>query len=497
MARTLAALIAIGWFASFASAAGTSIDGLIDQLAAASYLDREAAGRELLKIGHPALPALEKSVAVNPDLEARQRATTLIHQIKRTLDTSKFLPPKLVKLDYVNVPLGTALADLKGKTGIPLLLDQQKVADGMRLVTVRTEEIPAWAAVEAFCQATGLKEIFREELGGSNVNQVNPYSRRGSYIAPNQMPFETASQVPVVLVDGKTTSLPGDRSSPVRVLALPAGFSGNKIVRGSGQVILNLDVTPLPSVKWDDVTAVRIFRAEDETGRPVTISQRSDSVIGAGGINEGVVFWGGQPQGQVMIWNGDMAYASSGPTTRANPRIVPVALRTDDRSIKMLKVFEGVVLGEVTLTNQTLATIDDLAKSVGSTANAAGDTKITLVDYKTEATNRIVIKVRIDTPNPYTSMKMNRRMAINPNWDLETVRPNTNVIKFLDVDGTVLPQPSTRGSSGTDDGIRQTNETEYVFNHRPGVKLPAKIQLVGNKPVSVEIPFKMQNVPLP
>ena len=198
-----------------------------------------------------------------------------------------------------------------------------------------------------------------------------------------------------------------------------------------------------------------------------------------------------------MMWNGDMAYQNGASAYRPNPRIVPVALRTDDRSIQMLKVFEGVVIGEVTLANQTLASIDNLAKAAGTTAITAGDTRLTLVDYKVETAGRIVVKVRIDAPNPYTTMKMNRRMAINPNWDGESLRPNANVLKFLDAEGKVLPQPSTRGGSGSDDGVRQINESEYVFNYRPGVKLPTKIQLVGNKPMTVEIPFKMQNVPLP
>ena len=44
------------------------------------------------------LAALEKAVATNPDPEARQRAGTLLAQIKRTLDTTRHLPVQTVKL---------------------------------------------------------------------------------------------------------------------------------------------------------------------------------------------------------------------------------------------------------------------------------------------------------------------------------------------------------------------------------------------------------------
>jgi len=504
MTRSLVALLALGSLAGAASAAVPpkgSIDGLVEQLASPAYQDREEAGRELLKMGMPALVPLEKAAAQHPDPEARQRAGLILVQLKRSLDTSKFLPPKTVKLDYNQMPLGTAVADLKAKTGALLVLDQQRVADPLRPVTVKTDEMPAWAAIDAFCIAAGLKEVFREELGTpASTPQAMYQTRRSSYAMPANTGLETAAQVPIVLVDGKADLLPGDRNSVVRVLALPHGFSGHKVVRGSGQVVFNLDVTPLPSIKWEDVTSVRIHRAEDETGRPVTLSQRTESSGGFANsqMDGGVVFLGGGP-GQVMMWNGDVANGVSGSMTRPNPRIVPVVLKTDDRSIQKLNVFEGTVVGEVTLTNQTLVHIEDLAKAVGTTATAPGDTRVTIVHYKVEAANRLVVKVRVDSPNPYTLQRMNRRMAFAAanGWDDGSLRGNASQVKFLDADDKVIPQPSTRSSSGSDDGVRQVNETEYVFNHRPGVKDPVKLQLLGNKPVTVEIPFKMKDVMLP
>src|SRR4029077_4506985 len=101
--------------------------------------------------------------------------------------------------------LGTALADVKAKTGIPLALDPVLVADTLRPITVRTGDVPPGEAVEAFCRAAGLREVFREELARSagRGSELEALGQGRAYIASTPQPPPTPGQVPVVLADGK------------------------------------------------------------------------------------------------------------------------------------------------------------------------------------------------------------------------------------------------------------------------------------------------------
>jgi hypothetical protein len=500
MRRPLGALLLAGLTAGLAPAASpTPVDALVERLGDPAFPERQAAARELLKRGSAALPTLEAAVKVHPDAETRMRAAALAEQIRRADDAARLVAAKTIKLDYRNTPLGSALADLKAKTGVPLTLDNKRVADPLRPITVTTDDLPAWAAIDAFCRAAGLVEVFREELGGSPGDAPLDVrsGRRSSYYGPMQTPTEPPGAVPVVLADGKPETLPGDRSTAVRVLALPPGFAGNRVIRGSGQVVLNLDVTPLPGVSWTDTAAVRVHRAEDETYRPVTASHRQDPKPGWGGMyDDGMVFLGAQ-----AVWiNGEVIYTNGGPSARLNPRVVPVTLRTDDRAIKTLRVFEGVVVGEITQPNQPLVTIDQLPKSVGATGHGPADNKLTVVDYKAEAT-QTVVKIRTESPNVWQLQRQGKRVGVmfaNLTFGEGTSgQPDAVKVQFFDADGKPCGMPSQRGGGSMEDGFRSTREMELAFPKRPGVGAPVKLVVTGNKPVAVEVPFRMENVRLP
>jgi hypothetical protein len=508
MRRPLGALLAIGLAAPFTLAAdppAPSVEALVARLGADSFAEREEASRALWQRGPAVLDALTAVAATHPDPETRQRAAALVEQLKRTAETARLLAPKTVKLDYRGVPLGAALADLRTKTGVPLTLDQQRVADPLRPVTVKTDELPAWEAIEAFRQAAGLREVFQETLGPtkSEEQMLRGGRHRPGYVFPGQPGVaETAGQVPVVLADGKAAPLPGDRSTAVRVLALPAAFPANRVVRGSGQVVFNLDVTPLPGVKWDDVAGVRVLRAEDETGRPITGSHRPEQRGPAYNPYEDVVLLGGL-QAQAVFFNGDFAYTSPTGLVRPNPRVVPVVLRTDDRAVRRLRVFEGVVVGEVTLPNQPLAAVAGLPKSVGTAAAGPNDTRYTVLDYKALPDGRVSLKVRSEGPNPWTQQRLARRAGLVGGglavaWEGPIPSGGGAVqFKFADAAGKPIPQPTVHGTTMSDDGVRQTAEVELVFPKRPGVGAPATMTVVGNKTATVEVPFRMRDVILP
>lgn len=483
MRRLLSLSLTVVTF-SFASAAPpTPTDALVEKLGDGSYPEREAASRALLKLGIAALDALEKA-AGDSDAEVRSRAASLAAQIRRADENAKRLVPPTLTLDYTGVPLGTVIADLKAKTGIPLSLDPAGVADPLRNVTLKTGPVTPWEAVDALCRSAGLKEVFRPDLSSKRTDNplVNYSKRSAEYLAPDGLPVQ-AHGVAVVLVDGKPDVLPGTRSSLVRVLALPANFPGNRVIRGSGEVVLNLDVTPTPSAQWTDIVGIRIHRALDESGRPVSVAFNTDEheiVDDYGNLNQ----WGG-----MAIQIDDMGGLNGVP--RGNPRVVPLRLRTGDRLLTKLKVLEGVVVGDTLVPNQPLAMIDNLPKNVGLTVHAPGDSRVTLVSHDAKADGRVSIRIRTENPNLWSVFPNGRRMG------QQSGRNAFGQLKFYDAAGKMLRQPTISESNMNDDGITQS--MEYLLNFpKPGdLGSPVKLILVGNKPTTLEVPFRMENVRLP
>lgn len=468
---------------------------LIARLGSPGFADREAASKELLALGASVGDLLEKNAIYHPDPEVRRRAAEIVRALQRRAESVALTPPSTIALDYAGVPLNAAIADLRKKTGIPLTLDPAAVSNAMRPITVRTGALPAWQAVDEFLRAAGLAEVFRDELPAA-ITTPTLTTGNGIRVA-NARPTSTRPPLAdnaVLLRDGSSAVLPGDRSAGVRVVALPPGFRGNRVVRGAGQVVLNLDITPLPGLKWGEATTVRVRRAEDETGRPVTVSHRAEDPTMSRDIFGSAGMFGGA--GQVVFLNDGMSYIGGPQATRPNPRIVPVVLKTDDRAVRSLRVLEGVVVGEVTVPNQSLMSLSDLPKAVGRSAEVAQGVRVTLLDYAAESNGRAILRVRTENPNPWTTMRLGRRqLFLQMDGGLLASGPAVQY-RFVDAAGHIL-RPQTRNSSSTDDGVRQTAEVELVFAARPDIGPPTHLTVVGNKQVTVEVPFTLRNVPLP
>lgn len=233
---------------------------LVAQLGSDEYHEREAAVTALEKVGPAALPALREGVK-SSDPEVRQRASKILVKLQRASDSASRLAPKKVALSYSDVSLGTAFNDLKARTGLNITLDPKQIADPLRKVTCVTGEVPVWEALEAFCNAAGLREAFASEL---DVPKKEVTGRR-AYVPPAQVPNPDA--VPIVLVDGKGASAPGSRNSAVRVLALPRNFPGHRVTLGTGEITLCFDITPSPGLNWQEVVDVKITKLIDDEGR--------------------------------------------------------------------------------------------------------------------------------------------------------------------------------------------------------------------------------------
>ena len=488
---------------SLAAAASPLV--LIDRLGHAAYVEREAAQVALSAAGPWALPALIHAAESHTDGEVRGRAAACAARVRDRADQAPLLAPTTITLHFVATPLAMAVAEVRAKTGLNLTLDPTHPTP-TRPITFSTGPLPAWEAAEAFRVAAGLTERDVAELtdgppGPASSNALNQRIAGGAMRVQSHYPADappaarTASQVPVVWADGADLhSLPADRTGAIRVRALPADFPAHKVLRGSGQILLALDVTPPAGLAWATGATVRIRHALDDTGRPVTIARTAAAspVETAGGLNANVFL----APGGVVMFNGGInpmwIDGSPAPAAgrQANPRLVLVPLRTDDRAIKTLTVMTGTVVGTVMTPNVPVVTIPDLATAVGQPTATANGGALTVVGFHTSAGVTTV------------TLAWEGVVRFGPQGADEVFRDPLGTdgsVRFRDAAGSPVAAPTRSSGSSTSinigNGIMMlSNRFEYMF---PAGVAPAAVTLMGTRPVLVEVPFTLRGVPLP
>jgi hypothetical protein len=462
------------------------IQTLVEQLGSEQFSDREAAMTALAKLGAPAIPALQAGLR-NESPEVRERAAILLVKIRRVAESAERLVAKRVKLDYQAMPLGTAINDLKTRTGLNLALDPARVDNPLRRVTCQTDELPVWEALEAFCVAAGLRETFLNELDVPKSNTA----RRGGYTPPPPTPL--ADAVAVTLIDGKPEKLPGSRSSAVRVLALPPTFPGHKVTLGTGEVSLCLDVTPIPGLGWQEVAGVKITRLIDSNGRSGGAGTEKNTQPGY------------DPSGMVVFGRGGgmaaaaMRFDINGnpipPDSLTNSRVVPVPLKLGSTAPRSIKRLEGSVFAELQVPNQHLIVVTDPKQKTGGWISGPGELRFSVTEVKEAAGPGGLgsVKVQLEYPSPW-AVNMRKR-GFNPGWPEAPRMTQGNRVEAFDADGKPFALTSNGYSDMSDDGMTTVQTLTLTFRH--GLGVPAKLVVVGPKPVTVEVPFVLENVPLP
>lgn len=483
--------IALGGSFSLAADVPKSLDPtvVVSQLGASSFADRELAAKTLLNLGESALAPLELAAKNSTDAEIRSRANRLVNEIKVRVESSKLIAPKMITLDYKDTPLATVINEIRQKTGLPVSLDPNGVKDPLRRVTVKSSNpVPMWEAVELVCEAAGLKESFRAEIPLTSSKN----GRRSWEEDYGQLPTVNPNTVPVLLADGKAQRLPGSRDTAVRILALPSSFPGSRVVRGSGEAIINLDITPAPNVSWSDVIGIQVNRAEDETGRPMPASRLMEITTN----NNGQMVWVGG--GFVMI-NNNYYYGNARPSTMPNPRVVPLTMRTDDRSSTKLVNFEGIVTAEAMVPEVIVLKHDNIESVVNTAFDAGVGQRLTISEYAAQKDGTTKIRIRIEQVpvvnrrrggmmgNPFGGMAF----AVSVNGDGNSLLANYT---FSNAEGKAVAKPKAGPPRMVESNFGYSQEVDLTFAKD---NKPVQLSVKGTKSLTLEIPFKMTNVPLP
>jgi hypothetical protein len=243
---------------------------------------------------------------------------------------------------------------------------------------------------------------------------------------------------------------------------------------------------------------VKITRLTDDAGRPGgtggPLPETFDAnpfqgVVAFGG--PGVRFVGGGIGGRFDPRTGMPFY----PDAMPNPRVIPVPLKIATPDARKLKRLEGVVLGEVVLSNQPLLTVTDPQKHVGATFEGPGQVRLTVTAVgEAKGDAGATVQVALHYPPPWA---VGARRGWNPGgiWPEAPRHGNqAPTLGAFDAAGKPMSPQSSGAGADFDGAMMQMNLT---MQFAKGAGTPAKLVLVGPRPLVVEVPFEMENVPLP
>ncbi len=489
--RTALFSAAIGFVCAVASGVEPPVvkpqaDGLVAQLASRSFDEREAATKALFELGPAALPALRKALAENPNPEVQDRAAGLASRIQHAAAAATLTRGKPVALDFRDRPLNAAVAELRTKLGIPLNL-HPGVKDPARLISVKSDELPPWQALEKFCAAVGLTEQLTPDAKPEAKPQTGrrPVRQRQLEIYDgNQMGVQLLGRpgdVAVILIDG-ASGPPADRRTGVRISALPMRYPGSGIDRNTGEITLHVDVAPQQGLNWIATTEIRIGKATSASGRELRAVWKPYWLpLSSAYISD-----------EVQLQTDELALPVK--PIRTNPRVLPVIFKTGDGEVKSLWKLEGLILGEIAQANVPVVSVDDIAGSIGQSFAGPGDSTLTLVSMKSDKSSSTLV-LRASGSNQYAGRQFRQRAG---NAEANLNFQSLNKIRYSDSDGKAMPQPLIQSSSSTSDGIRDTYEVTLRFGtgNNKVPPQPAKLELTGTKIISVSLAFALKDVPL-
>ncbi len=150
-----------------------SVAQLVEQLSAADFKTREAAGRTLEAAGAAALPALRQAQS-HPDPEVRKRLAPLIARLER----DAMLSPRLVSIKAEQKPAGEVFADLARQSGYQLNCAQGNTS----VVTLQADNVPFWEAIDLVCRQSGHGlQSYGNDAEGLTFHRISQFSPHVCY----------------------------------------------------------------------------------------------------------------------------------------------------------------------------------------------------------------------------------------------------------------------------------------------------------------------------
>jgi hypothetical protein len=483
----------------------TTIKQLVAQLGSGKYAQREAASKALDKLGAASLPALQ-TAAQSSDAEVRSRASRLLERIRDRIETARLLGGKQVRLVFKDTPVLDAVAQLKKQTGY----DIQIIGEGTgllgRRITLDTGDTTFWKALEQFCRKAGLAEK-RPSSTNSPSGELILFDGKGRIVEMSPRALSGLSPLfhdpRLFLADAKAPSLPTHHAGAIRIQALPPakfpagkGPPGEKPInlnqvnledllheRGPkpGEVSINLDVLPEPSLSWLGVWQMRIDKAVDDKGQilkqPELYTQAEPSAQ--------------EPEMAILMEE------LAGTRMSRDPRKIPVRLKLAKQPSRILKELSGTLTIRV-LMPQPLITVDNILNASGKPFKSRDGTRLKIVEVKEEKDGNVEIRVQVEGEQVLGSdWRLGRVVRRKGFVSIETTpMANSSTFSLLDSKGNSYSLKKTSWAPVMD-GNGKVQEERLIFQPQKGQGKASQLVFTNPRAVALEIPFTLRDVPLP
>lgn len=498
------------------NADASHIARLVQQLGSRKFIDREAATRALDKIGVPALTALETATH-SRDAEVRNRAESLVKTIRQRAETEAALAPERIHLVFKDTPVEKAVAEFARQSHykIQLVGDKSKLAD--RKVTLDTGKTTFWRAFDQFCDRAQLVEA-PAEMSFPRPRSV-PMKRvplgaavpAAPMMAPMMMKVRpgfgvSAANGVLQLADGKPKHLPTSYFGAVRVRADSADLRG--LPSSASGVLVGLEVTPEPHVRWQVVQNVRINQAVDDNAQTLTMATPN--------FVPGALIAPPPPPGFVR----PHLVRSGGFANRA--RLLVIRLKPGTKPSKMLKQIKGTITASVRTQDRILLSVDDVLKAVNKPATSDDGGSLKVTDARTNSDGTVSLSVELTRltdvmpgiPEPARPRPPSPKAApvggvpATQTGEVGTEVKGTvrlppaptnlsfNGLALLDAKGAAIPL-QVRVTSGAMNGQRFTQQMSFIAHPAAGQVKPARLVFAGSRAIAVTVPFDLKDVPVP
>jgi hypothetical protein len=435
------------------------VQRLIRQLGSTKYAERQAASQQLLELGATALKALQDA-RLSEDLEVRLRARQLVLQLQRRLETAQALAAPPVRLVCKETPLGAAVADLARQSGFAIHLEDDLGGLAERKITLDTGPTTFWRALDQLCHTAGLVESAElPEIGEGDPGK--PDNR-------------------VVLVKGQPSRLPTFHAGALRIRS-PARAADPLPKVGPDTTFFLLEARPAATLAWDGVVGVRILKAVDDKGQFLTqpstgtgfaLSKKAMQVPGADVFD---------------------AYTGHWDTLPGNPRTLFIPLQTAKHPSKVLKELQGTLLAQVQVF-RPVASVDNILQAVGKKVEASTGGPLTILAVARQADGTVQVQITVEGLG-----HLARFVRVRPGFVAirGSSTPTADHFALQDKDGRGFRLTRVEQDVIDVKGKPFGQEYRLTYQPSPGQGEAFRFIFSGQRPLTIEVPFTLKEVPLP
>jgi hypothetical protein len=457
-------------------------------------------------------------------METARRTADLVRRIEEKVQVAALLAPRKVRLKLKAATVQEALAELTRQSGYALQLEGDRTAVADRRVTLDTGETTFWEALEQMCGQARLVERPAQAAGhAANLYSKEPpvlgrarplirrVAPRGGAQAPVPLPPPVQMQIQefgilrmqppagpagqIVLTPGDPTKRHVSQAGSVRVVLRP-GSPGPDGKLPDHRLLLEVSAEPRLA-GFQLVGTPGVLKAIDDQGQTLRPSQDVDRPENAADFDPQLY----------------LPYGQSLPVRRS----ATVSLRKGEKPAQALKELSGTLTAQVTLPNEVLASIENVLKEDGRSADGknGGTLRVNSVEKLANGDYRLQLKMEnLDNADPFNNFRWNAGRA-NLVFQANVINVQGNVViggraiagdglvaarqglpELLDVKGNkyqIVALPSLETRINNDQMVRIA-----TVHYRPaaGSGEPSRLVLHGNRTVTFPVPFRFENVPL-